>query len=316
MAARVKKAAKRQAAAAENTARVTQGEADRVEAAAEEALTAECEEVGATSDKLPAPLAPPPRRGETAAHLLLKRLALFWAQKQGYHSCAYEVSLPNCRYRADLAAYMPSRGKIKVRAHDPALPALTHKIMVCHTLGSTAIFECKQARSDFLKDSRNTRELLKELKDLRERRVELERTLRVHYPSLRVSDSLFQDFQSHDFGELPHENYQKVLARIALLQNRLFNQTKFDTLVRYRCGNLFYVVAEDGIFEPHEIPLNWGLLVRRADRLELREKPVWQNLEDHERLALLHKLAASGTRALNREAGITFEQIWEARRLG
>ncbi len=290
--------------------------ADRVEAAAEEALTAECEELGETPDKLPAPQAPPPRRGETAAHLLLKRLALFWAQKQGYHSCAYEVSLPNCRYRADLAAYMPSKGRIKVRAHDPALPAMTHRVMVCHTLGSTAIFECKQARSDFLKDSRNTRETLAELKDLRERRVELERALRVHYPSLRVSDSLFQDYQSHDFGELQHESYQKCLARIALLQNRLFKQTKFDTLVRYRCGNLFYVVAEDGIFQPHEIPLGWGLLVRRADRLELREKPVWQDLEDHERLALLHKIAASGTRGLNREAGITFEQIWEARRLG
>ena len=90
----------------------TPSAADRVEAAAEEALTAECEEVGATPDKLPPPLAPPPRRGETAAHLLLKRLALFWAQKQGYHSCAYEVSLPNCRYRADLAAYMPSKGQV------------------------------------------------------------------------------------------------------------------------------------------------------------------------------------------------------------
>ena len=86
--------------------------------------------------------------------------------------------------------------------------------------------------------------------------------------------------------------------------------------MRYRCGNLFYVVAEDDIFQPHEIPLGWGLLVRRADRLELREKPVWQDLEDHERLALLHKIAASGTRGLNREAGISFEQIWEARQLG
>ena len=295
------------------TAKVQQ----RVEDAAEDALNAECSalDAGATpAADLPA--APPLRKGETAAHLLLKRLALFWAQKQGYHSCAFEVSLPNCRYRADLAAYMPSKGRIKVRAHDPALPAMTHRLMVCHTLGTTAVFECKQSRADFLKDSRSTRETLTELKDLRERRVDLERTLRVHYPSLRVSDSLFQDYQSHDFNDLEHESYKKVLSRIGFLQKRLFNQTKFDTLVRYRCGNLFYVVAEDGIFEPHEIPLHWGLLVRRADRLELREKPVWQNLEDHERLALLHKIASCGTRALNREAGITFESIWEARRLG
>ena len=287
----------------------------RREDAAEEALTAECVPVDVPPEKVPIPL-PPRRRGETSAHLLLKRLSLFWAQKQGYHSCAYEVSLPNCRYRADLAAYMPSKGRIKVRAHDPALPAMTHRVMVCHTLGSTAIFECKQARSDFLKDSRSTRNTLAEVKELHERRVELERTLRVHYPSLRVSDSLFQDYQSHDFDGLNHQAYKKVLARIALLQNRLYHQTKFDTLVRYRCGNLFYVVAEDGIFEPHEIPLYWGLLVRRGDRLELREKPVWQDLEDHERLALLHKIAASGTRSLNREAGISFEEILASRRCG
>ena len=298
----------------EKSVKRTRVKAQRREDAAEEALTVECVPAEAPAEFAPVPA--PPRRGETAAHLLLKRLALFWAQKQGYHSCAYEVSLPNCRYRADLAAYMPSRGRIKVRAQDPALPAMTHRVMVCHTLGSTAIFECKQARSDFLKDSRSERETLAEVKDLHARRIELERTLRVHYPSLRVSDSLFQDYQSHDFGGLEHETYKKVLARIALLQRRLFHQTKFDTLVRYRCGNLFYVVAEDGIFQPHEIPLGWGLLVRRADRLELREKPVWQDLEDHERLALLHKIASSGTRALNREAGISFEEILEARRLG
>ena len=47
------------------------------------------------------------RRGETAAHSHLKRLAFLWAQAQGYSACAMEVSLPQCRYRADVAAYRP-----------------------------------------------------------------------------------------------------------------------------------------------------------------------------------------------------------------
>ena len=292
---------------------------ERAESVAEEALTADCIELVAPGPRAGAAPQQPVRRAhgsETAAHLLLKRLALFWAQKQGYHSCAYEVSLPNCRYRADLAAYMPAKGRIKVRARDPAAPGATDRLLACQTLGTTAIFECKQARSDFLKDSRSARETFGELKDLHHRRTELERALRVHYPSLRVSDSLFQEFQSHDFDGLEHESYKKVLGRVALLQGRLYNRTKFDTLMRYRCGNLFYVVAEEGIFQPHEVPLGWGLLVRRADGLELREKPVWQHLDEHERLALLHKIAACGTRALNREAGISYERIWEARRLG
>jgi hypothetical protein len=275
---------------------------------------AEVEQPSATASELnqafPAPVS---RRAETVAHLRLKRLALFWAQQQGYQSCAFEVSLPNSRYRADLAAYRPSKGRLKVGPAETGQPTLSGRLLFCHTLGNTAVFECKQSRADFLKDSRSARETRTELQELFARRVELERTLRVHYPTLRVSDSLFQDYQSHDLGGLEHETYRAVLARIGRLQKRLFNQTKFDTLVRYRCGNLFYVVAENDIFEPHEVPLHWGLLVRREERLELRAKPVWQPLEDHERLALLHRIASCATRHLNREAGITFESIWQAR---
>src|SRR5437867_6022214 len=69
--------------------------------------------------------------GETARHVRLKRLAFLWAQAQGYSACAMEVSLPKCRYRADVAAYRPES----------------------NGLGSTAIFECKQARPDLRRDN-------------------------------------------------------------------------------------------------------------------------------------------------------------------
>ena len=120
MKAEGKKSKRRSAAAAR--AEIAEA-ADATEAAAEDALTAECAspDAGATpADELPA--APPLRQGETAAHLLLKRLALFWAQKQGYHSCAFEVSLPNSRYRADLAAYMPSKGASRSARTIPPCP--------------------------------------------------------------------------------------------------------------------------------------------------------------------------------------------------
>ena len=63
-------------------------------------------------------------RSETAAHLELKRLALLWAQENGYPIAALEVSLPQCRYRADVAAYRPQKNG---------------------ALGHTAVFECKPA---------------------------------------------------------------------------------------------------------------------------------------------------------------------------
>ena len=52
------------------------------------------------------------KRGETAAHIALKRLALLWAQSRGYSVCAFEVQLPRCRFRADLAAYRPNGKEI------------------------------------------------------------------------------------------------------------------------------------------------------------------------------------------------------------
>src|SRR5688572_31470886 len=73
------------------------------------------------------------RRAETESHLRLKRLALLWAQANGYSACAAEVSLPQCRYRADVAAY---RSRVRERT-------------------VTAIFECKQALPD-LRDRKST----------------------------------------------------------------------------------------------------------------------------------------------------------------
>ena len=50
------------------------------------------------------------RGGETAAHQRLKRRTLLWAQAQGFSACGVEVSLPRCRYRADVAAYRRDEG--------------------------------------------------------------------------------------------------------------------------------------------------------------------------------------------------------------
>ncbi|HEX8281481.1 MAG TPA: hypothetical protein VF551_08890, partial [Chthoniobacterales bacterium] len=71
------------------------------------------------------------KAGETEAHRRLKRLAVLWAQAQGFTACAVEVSLPQCRYRADVAAYR-ARGS---------------------EVGTTAIFECKQVLADLRRDN-------------------------------------------------------------------------------------------------------------------------------------------------------------------
>lgn len=231
------------------------------------------------------------RRGETETHVRLKRRALIWAQAQGYSACAVEVSLPQCRYRADVAAYRPQRGQA----------------------GITAIFECKQALPDLRRDNCCGEATRERLRVVSRRREVLEKHLRIHYPTLRTGDSLFPEYDSHDFSAIEHRGYSRVLREFAALQNRLNGGRKFECLVHYRCANLFFLVLPNELFCESEVPLDWGVLVEANGSLTLLRKPVWHDNSAETRFRLLHRVATAGTRQCNRALGITREEIAAAK---
>jgi hypothetical protein len=228
-----------------------------------------------------------PRRAETDAHLRLKRLALLWAQANGYSACAAEVTLPQCRYRADVAAY-------RARLREQTV---------------TAIFECKQALPDLRRDNCETATTRERLRSLRRRRDILEKHLRIHYPTLRTGDSLFAEYDSHDFDTIGHRGYRRVLREFAALENRLYGGTKFECLVRYHCANLFFVVLPNELLRETEMPTGWGVLVEMNGTLELVRKPAWRDNDAQTRIRLLQRIAAAGTRQFNRAFAITREEI-------
>jgi hypothetical protein len=218
-------------------------------------------------------------RGETAAHLELKHLALLWAQENGYPIAALEVSLPKCRYRADVAAYRPQR---------------------TGTLGHTVVFECKQSAPDLRRDDRRSQEMLARLESVYRRRQILEKHLRVHYPTLRTGDTLFPEWDAHDFGAIEHRGYQRVTRQLIALQNKLRDGRKFEKLARYACANLFYLVLPGQLLREPEAPLGWGLLVEKEGALILKRKPVWHESSEASRLRILQRIAGTGTRQLIR----------------
>ena len=230
-------------------------------------------------------------RGETTAHAHLKRLALIWAQARGYSACAAEVSLPRCRFRADVAAYRPNGKEI----------------------GTTAVFECKQAFLDLRRDNRCSDVTAKQLEEIFRRREVLEKNLRVHYPALRIPDSLFSDFDPYNFAAINHRGYMRVLRQLGTLQNRLFDCTKFERLIRYRCANLFFLVLPEGLFKEPEIPFGWGALVECEGELVLARKALWNELTPVNRLKLLERIAGARTRIVNKQFEITFEDVSAAR---
>jgi hypothetical protein len=229
--------------------------------------------------------------GETEAHLRLKRLAILWAQARGYSVCATEVTLPRCRYRADVAAYRKDR----------------------HGVGSTCVFECKQARPDLRNDNGCAAAIADRLTSVHRRREVLEKHLRIHYPALRVRDSLFEEFDSHNFGAIEHRGYTRVVREIGALQNRLFDCTKFEKLVRYRCANLFFLVMPAELFRETEVPLGWGALVENGDELALTRKAIWHDVAEENRLRFLERIAMNATRLTNRSFEITFETVQAVR---
>jgi hypothetical protein len=227
------------------------------------------------------------RRSETEAHVRLKRLALLWAQANRYTACAAEVSLPQCRYRADVAAY-------RSRPREQTV---------------TAIFECKQALPDLRRDNCESATARERLRSLSRRREVLEKHLRVHYPTLRTGDSLFAEYDSHDFDAIGHHGYRRVLREFATLQNRLYGGTKFECLVRYRCANLFFLVLPNELFREAEAPPGWGVLVEANGSLTLLRRPAWHDNGEEARVRLLQRIAVAGTRQFNRAFAITREEI-------
>lgn len=130
------------------------------------------------------------------------------------------------------------------------------------------------------------------LKTLEARRQRLESLLHVHLPHLANGESLFPEFDSYRLREHTHTGYQKLLREIRLAKRGVLAGTKFDRLLGYRLANLHYLVAEESLIESHELPANWGLLVRRDDRLELVMKPVWQPIGVEEQLVFLQRISA------------------------
>ena len=169
----------------------------------------------------------------------LKRLALLWAQAHGYTACAAEVSLPRCRYRADVAAYR-SVGQ-------PTGPR---------------IFECKQALGRICAATIAARARQRE-----------QRLGTLSAPAARSSKNIFafitppcasairfsRNFDSHDFEAIGHHGYRRGSASSTrCVQHRLYGCTKFESLMRYRCANLFFLVLANELFRECRGPARLG----------------------------------------------------------
>jgi hypothetical protein len=197
-----------------------------------------------------------------------------------------EIVLPRCRYRADVAGYR-------------SIPK---------QIGATAVFECKQALCDLRRDNCHSDSARQRLQAMCNRRKVLETQFHTHYPNLHNGDSLFPEFDSENFSAIGHRGYARLIRDLRTLQHRLYDCTKFEKLIRYRCANWFFIVLPDQLFRESEVPVGWGALVESNDTLLLVRKPVRHEVAAADRLHVLSRIAVAGTRTLNRELSLAWDE--------
>lgn len=205
------------------------------------------------------------------AHRELKRLALEWALAHRLVLAATEVRLPPSGYRADVVA-------------------ATVRVLAANS--RTAIFECKTTRADFLRDSAREAGAREELIRMSERLMALRALIGGHRPDLRRGEELFPEFDALDLRGLRHRTHDRLEREFAARQRKLHEGTKFAKLARWRAASLLYLVVEEGLLAPHELPDGWGLLVRRGPVLEVAVRPHLRDTTPAERVALLERIAA------------------------
>jgi hypothetical protein len=129
------------------------------------------------------------RHGETTQHARLKQLAFIWAQTHGFSACAMEVTLPRSRYRADVAGYRS----------------------VPKQVGSTAIFECKQALCDLRRDNCRSESTSKRLEAICNRRQFSKRAsariIQTCTTVIRFSRSLIQRTSARSATAVTHASF-------------------------------------------------------------------------------------------------------------
>ena len=220
----------------------------------------------------------PAHSGESLAHRELKRLASEWALTQRLPLLGCEVRVPRSPYRADLVA--------------------ASRCPVGDT-GVVAMFECKQARSDFLRDEANEPEVRRTAEGLAARARELRGLIAGHRPDLRRGESLFPEYDDYDLRGLKHDTLDEIECALEVCQHKILRSLKFARLHRYHAADHLYLVTVRGLIELHEVPTGWGWLEtgNDGDGLCLRHPPVRHATTAQVRLAWLESIALAGTRA-------------------
>lgn len=250
---------------------------------------------------------------ETSVHANLKRLAAMHLLAYGCVAIGTEVRCPGSRYRVDAAGYLDhlpwpsdadSRGAATLWS---TVQSAARARVDRRCEPRTIIIECKQSRSDFIRDDGRADELFRLRDEARRWKTHLEeRRIKVHEPELRESGSaLFADMETWDFAASRLTSYRKLLRRIRRIEAQIYGETKFCTMSRYRVADQLYLCIPRGLIRKRELPDGWGLIEFAKPVAQIAENAVCAHVAveapqlrspAHFRARLLRNIAVAATR--------------------
>lgn len=217
---------------------------------------------------------------ETDSHRQLKRLALAHLLSRGCGAAAMEVRCPLARYRIDVAGFLDRAPTPRDEQNATLWTASQTRRRKPPT--QTIVIECKQSRSDFLRDRRDVDRLLRRRGILERRRAELEEGfLKSSEPHLRCSGtSLFPECEAWDFSQSRSPAYQALVKVIQSLERDLYGGTKFCTMAHYRLADHLYLIAPKGLLRTIELPPGWGLIECSKAAMKKTNTPIADLLDE------------------------------------
>lgn len=176
-----------------------------------------------------------------------RRALLAWMIKQNPTGVGVKVPTRFSRYQADVAAFWsaPMGGVLRPER--------------------TVIVEVRLDRGQCWPDCSNRNDLLSDLRTEKERKKELEATIRETEPQLRDMDTLFAEFETWNYADSENPEYQRCLRAIERVEHSLYHGSRFERIRSARVADNLYLAVPAGAVHADELADGWGLLFIEPD---------------------------------------------------
>lgn len=139
----------------------------------------------------------------------------------------------------------------------------------------------------------------------KDRKIQLEVTIRKNEPELKLTDTLFSDIESWDYSKSNNKAYLKCCKKIEELERNINNGSRFERIRQALLADYLYLAVPRGLVKKEEIANGWGLLYVNEDMsVNLVAEPENWNCPIENKMHLVQNIAKASTSVLYNSYGI------------